>query len=240
MHSWFFVVAAVCCTLQLTKGFLRSSGNNGFLSKPTTSSRISLGASFLDVLFKPKTSSNNAAQKAKIESLKADLVTVSTGTSNGIKATEDQRLQIATIVKDLEKLNAVKKIASSDMMNGNWKLIYTTNEGSSAGKLGPFVGRVDQLITVDEQRYINFVRLGNGIITGALTATWDNLGDKLWQVKFLDIELKAFGIPITKKPLGAVGTWRMSYLDDDLRILYAAGGKNTVKENIYILAKDSF
>lgn len=230
MLRWIFAVAVI----------VFSTIANGFVMTKTTTSRIPLRASFFENVFKPKTSTINAAQKAKIENLKLNLFENAKGTSNGVKASDETRVQIAAIVNELEKLNAVKKISSSDMMNGNWKLLYTTNEGSSAGKLGPFVGRVDQLITVDEQRYINFVRLGNGIITGALTATWDNLGDKLWQVKFLDIELKAFGFPLTKKPLGAVGTWRMSYLDEDLRILYAAGGKNTVKENIYILAKDSF
>ena len=52
-------------------------------------------------------------------------------------------------------------------------------------------------------------------------ATWDNLGDKLWQVKFQGIELKVLGIPVTNKPLVATGIWRMTYIDDDLRILYA-------------------
>jgi hypothetical protein len=236
MQCWLIIFAV--CIVHVATGFtLQSTGK----SSATTRRTPPLAASFFDTLFKPRTSNADiAAQKAKIEALKANLISVSKGTSNGVKASDDQRLTITSIVNDLEKLNSVKKISSSEKMNGNWRLVYTTNEGSSAGKLGPFVGRVDQLITVDEQRYINFVRLGNGIITGALTATWDNLGDKLWRVKFLDIELKAFGIPITKKPLGAVGTWRMSYLDDDLRILYAAGGKNTVKENIYILAKDAF
>ena len=56
-------------------------------------------------------------------------------------------------------------------------------------------------------------------------------------MKFEQIRFSIFGIKVVEKPLGAIGTWRFTYLDDDLRILYAAGGKNTVKENIYILAK---
>jgi hypothetical protein len=60
-------------------------------------------------------------------------------------------------------------------------------------------------------------------------------------VKFLDLAITVFGIPVTKKSLvGSIGTWRMTYLDEDVRILYAQGGKNTVLENIYILAKDKF
>ena len=168
--------------------------------------------------------------------LKKELLQKCIGTSNGVKASPETRDEIASIVRRLEKVNAVKKISSSKKMDGNWKLLYTTNDGSSAGKLGPFVGRVDQEIDVSTKRYKNFVRLG--LLTGVLTATWDNLGDKLWRVKFLDIEFKAFGISLTKKPLNALGTWRMSYLDDTLRILYAAGSSG--KENIYVLIREAF
>ena len=120
-------------------------------------------------LFKQK-SSNTVSQKAKIEALKTDLFSNAQGTSNGVKATEDTKQKISSIVSDLEKLNTNKRISSSPLMNGNWKLLYTTNDGSSAGKLGPFVGRVDQDIDVDSRQYVNWVRLGNGIVTGALTA----------------------------------------------------------------------
>ena len=121
---------------------------------------------FGNLFKKPSTS---ASQKAKIDALKADLFSNAQGTSNGVKASAQSKLKISSIVSDLEKLNTNKKISSSPLMNGNWKLIYTTNDGSSAGKLGPFVGRVDQDIDVDSKKYVNFVRLGNGIVTGALT-----------------------------------------------------------------------
>jgi hypothetical protein len=122
-------------------------------------------------------------------------------------------------------------------MSGDWGLLYTENSGSSAGKLGPFIGDVVQSIDMKSKEYINFVRVGGSVFEGALSATWDVLGPKLWRVKFKDITFKLFNTQLTKKPLVAEGTWRMTYLDDDLRILYAVGGKNTVKENIYILTK---
>jgi len=43
---------------------------------------------------------------------------------------------------------------------------------------------------------------------------------------------------LQKSLLGSVGIWRMTYLDESMRILYAQGGKNTVAENIYILSKE--
>lgn len=194
---------------------------------------------FLTGIFKGSEASA-AAKVQKIENLKSSLFRVTKDTSNGIKATQTARNEVSEIVTELEKLNSVSVISSSPIMSGNWKLIYTTNDGSSAGRLGAFIGRVDQDIDVSANKYVNYVRLG-GIVQGALTASWDNLSPKLWRVKFLDLAITVFGIPVTKKSLvGSVGTWRMTYLDDDVRILYAQGGKNTALENIYILARDKF
>ena len=102
---------------------------------------------------------------------------------------------------------------------------------------GPFVGDVEQDIDWSTGSYTNFVRLGNGFVEGALTAEWENKSKDLWLVKFQGIILKVAGVHIVKKPLVATGTWRLTYIDENFRILYAQGGKNTVKENIYILAK---
>jgi hypothetical protein len=92
---------------------------------------------------------------------------------------------------------------------------------------------------MDSGGYVNYVRLGP-VVKGALTATWDNIAQQVWKVKFLDITISIFDIPVQKKSLsGSEGTWRMTYLDDKLRILYAQGKDPTI-ENIYILAKDAF
>jgi hypothetical protein len=44
---------------------------------------------------------------------------------------------------------------------------------------------------------------------------------------------------VSDKPFGNVnGIWRMTYIDQNMRVLYAIGGKNTVKENVYVLIKE--
>lgn len=80
-----------------------------------------------------------------------------------------------------------------------------------------------------------------------LGATWENLGKDRWKVIFVDINLKVLGVQLLSKkfPENTTGIWRMTYLDDDFRVLYAAGGKTDIKtknkdgktENIYILTK---
>ena len=103
--------------------------------------------------------------------------------------------------------------------------------------MGPFIGKVRQDIVLSEKKYTNYVFLGP--VTGALEATWENLGDKKWKVIFIDITLTLFGFQLVKKafPVGQTGIWRMTYTDENFRVLYAQGGKNMKQENIYILSK---
>ena len=111
-----------------------------------------------------------------------------------------------------------------------------------------FTGAVRQDITLEDQAYINYVSLGP--VLAFLGATWENLGNNKWKVIFVDISLKVRGVQLLNKkfPENTTGIWRMSYLDDDFRVLYAAGGKVDTKtknkdgktENIYILQKKNW
>lgn len=191
-------------------------------------------------MFSPGKSSQKNVELAS--ELKEEIRSLAAGTQNGIEATDEVQSSIAEKVRRLEAINPTSDLTSSAKLNGSWNLVYTTNGGSSAGKLGPFVGDVEQLIRLDDSNdaaddYINYVRLGGGAVEGALTATWDVKSKKEWQVNFQSIRFSILGVPVVEKELGATGIWRKSYLDDDFRILYAIGGKNAVKENIYILSK---
>lgn len=204
-----------------------------------TSLFMSESRSFLSSFKFPSYSKSSKVSNAEeILSLKASIKELSKGTNNGITASPESRDKISEYVKKLEKLNPTSALTSAPILDGTWRLVYTTNEGSSAGKLGPFVGAVEQEIKLKDTIYYNRVTLGPNLVRGSLSATWDVKNAKLWTVKFQDITFELFGIPVLKKSLGGVvGTWRMSYLDQDMRILYAIGGKNTVVENVYILSK---
>lgn len=187
---------------------------------------------FLDNLL----SRNKKDNDAIVSRLKENIRSISEGTDNGISATDSQREEIAALVQELESLNPTTKLSLDEKLNGSWNLIYTTNSGSSAGKLGPFVGNVEQRICLPQDEYINFVRLWG--LEGALTATWDVLSNDTWQVKFQTLHFKLLGLPVLQTNLEAQGIWRKVYLDDDFRILYAKSSNIVdAKENIYILAK---
>lgn len=231
--------------LLLLPAILSCQSTNTFAFAPSSrtsastfrSSPLSIGSLFELI---PQKKSN--ITKERIQEIKDEIQFLSKGTSNGISASEQVRSKISTLVSELEASNPTPNLTSSEKLDGSWKLIYTTNAGSSAGKLGPFVGEVEQFIRIkgcDREDYINYVRIGGGVVEGALTATWDVLSKNKWQVNFESVKFKLFGITLADKDLSAVGIWRMTYLDENFRILYAAGGKNVPKENIYILGKEN-
>lgn len=228
-------------------GYLIRNHNSSSERVSSLSSKIDPFTFIPNVFRGGKDKKNENQQNAKAELLQQTL-----GTQNGIYATESQRRAVTSIVQTLEKLNtsAFSSISTSTKLNGNWRLIYTTNEGSSAGKIGPWIGKVNQIIDLEGRAYQNVVTFGpSRLLQGSLRATWEVLSNTSWRVKFLDIEFKLFNaITVLKKPLQATGIWRMSYLDDSLRILYASGegvraeGRlttTTAPENIYILIRES-
>lgn len=174
---------------------------------------------------------------SSIYELKQRLVTLTKNTNNGVNANKELRTSIDSVVSELERLNPTKSLSNTKLLDGNWKLLYTTNIGSSAGKLGPFVGKVNQIIDFDAKQYVNTVNIGN-VIVASLNATWNKKSDKAWEVIFQSLKFELFGIKVKESELTAIGIWRKSYIDQNLRILYAKGGKNVEKENIYILYKD--
>ena len=139
-------------------------------------------------------SNKNQNSSNKREELKNQIISISANTDNGIKISPDNKNIILGLVKSLEAVNPTNQISNSKLLDGKWDLIYTTNTGSSAGKLGPFVGAVIQDISLANQEYDNIVNLFNNAIEASLTATWDVQGRNLWLVKFLKIQFKVFGI----------------------------------------------
>lgn len=159
--------------------------------------------------------------------------------NNGVNVSSAGREEIQTIIKELEQTNKINTISKSAKFNGLWKLLYTTNDGSSAGKFGPFVGKVTQDIRLSDQQYVNNVNFLDNNVRLSLLASWDVLEPSKVRVNFLTISFHLFNKQVFSRPFPPVsGVWRMTFLDDNMRILWAQGGKNTTKENVYVLYKD--
>lgn len=189
--------------------------------------------------FRSQLRSAESSEDARV--LKMMLSEVATPTKNGLTATDEQRSEISSIISTLEQLNPTKELTTSPVLNGNWRLLYTTNSGSSAGKIGPFVGKVTQVVNTNGPSYTNAVDV-LPFVRAELEATWEVDAfayDTKWTVIFRSLAFKIFGLSVLKKELKQEGFWKMSYLDDEMRVLWAKGGKNLNKENVYVLVRGS-
>jgi len=179
-------------------------------------------------------------KKNKIKTLKNSILVATKNSLNGISMSESNRKAVEEIVNELIPQNSIKQISTDSRLNGTWDLLYTTNSGSSAGKFGPFVGGVKQIVLYDESKYYNVVSFLEGFLTATLEASWRVIDERNWEVIFVDVKFSIGGKNIVEIPFrGTTGIWRMVYLDDNFRILYAKGGKNTIKENLYVLQRSA-
>jgi len=168
---------------------------------------------------------DRARAKERLLSLCASLPGV------GVYASDEQRQAAVAAAEALEKYDSpFDKPASTDAVNGaldgTWALEFTTTKESSAGKIGPFLGTVTQEVKVSEDLYTNNVRFGPLSLT--LGANWNVLDDQNWRVNFVDIVVKLFGLELKRIafPPERGGFWRMTYTDNDLRVLWTLPGES--------------
>jgi len=183
------------------------------------------------------------------------------GPLNGVGASEDLQKEVLEAAKNLAELNPTPKQATSPLLDGSWELAFTTNEGPSAGKLGPFVGEVVQEVEAAGAVYRNKLLLFGGLIQAVLSATWNVLEEDRWEVIFQDIVFSVFGVEVWSKEFGAGrdadldtlnsladkdyqgsntngGFWDFSYTDKEVRVLYTTGvGKDPTKRSLFVLSR---
>lgn len=161
---------------------------------------------------------------------------------NGLKATVQQRLDILSLIEIMEASNPTRNPATSKLMEGFWKLVYTTAEtGGNVGKFGPFVGDVYQDLNPSQYLIQNIADVKFPPIRGVLVA--DQLvNDKTsWKITFDKLEVSVFGVKFIKKkfPANIVRLWEITYLDRDLRILRARQPEKSRDESqIFLLVRE--
>eukprot|EP00981_Chlorochromonas_danica_P007079 scaffold1551_cov164-Ochromonas_danica.AAC.7 len=130
-------------------------------------------------------------------------------------------------------------------MNGFWRLLYSdfSEKGSSGGKLGPFVGEVYQDLDSKVGRIKNLIRVRSITLKGGLQAKQTVKDANTWQIEFLNTASTLLGfLPFQKKvfpPGEFIRLWKITYLDDDFRILRARRPETSEdKAYIFILRRD--
>jgi hypothetical protein len=179
-------------------------------------------------------SSLQPADGSRVAQLKAEIARQA-GSKNGTDLTAEQHASIKDVISELEDLSPTQQPASVDLAGTNWKLVYTTSTAASSGKIGPFVGLVEQEFPASQPaQYINWVTFAGGLVKARLLADYKAAPDRdnKLNVQFLDTTFMLGPLKYTQQfDANRGGWWRLTYVDNDYRILYA----NT--ENVFILAR---
>jgi hypothetical protein len=136
----------------------------------------------------------------------------------GDRQPQDVRDRISEIARRLPK--STTAAPARYPLTGTHDLVYSSAEGFSSGKLGPFDGIVQQEF-IDDITFRNSVRLGP--LTLTLTATREIRDDETIIVTFRSTTARLFEQTIVSRPITGGGVWKILFTgtivdeDDDRR-----------------------
>jgi len=129
----------------------------------------------------------------------------------GVDAPEEAQVRCEDTAVALSE-EAPSVAAARVPLAGTYDLLYSMAKGGSNGKVGPFIGKVSQII-LDEKAFINQVELFGGFVTVQLHAEREILDDDRIRVSFVDTFFFVYGAQVIKKPTSGQGVWKMLYVE---------------------------
>ncbi|MEO0012668.1 MAG: hypothetical protein RLZZ535_1057 [Cyanobacteriota bacterium] len=195
-------------------------------------------------------------------SKKAELLEAIAGKNRGLLATEIDNARVLSAIQQLEDTNPTQKpLEAKDLLNGDWRLLYTTSKGILGLDRFPLfkLGQIYQCIRVSEAKVYNIAEIiGLPMLEGlvSVAASFDPVSDRRVNVifersiiglqRFLSyktpakliqqIESGKKFLPIDFKiDRGEQQGWlETTYLDRDMRIGRGNEG------NVFVLTKETF
>ena len=194
-------------------------------------------------------------------SQKAELLEAIAGKNRGLLANEIDNARVLSAIQRLEDTNpTTKPLEAKDLLNGDWRLLYTTSKGILGLDRFPLfkLGQIYQCIRVSEAKVYNIAEIvGLPMLEGlvSVAASFDPVSDRRVNVifersivglqRFLSyrtpakliqqIESGKKFLPIDFKiDRGQQKGWlETTYLDEDMRIGRGNEG------NVFVLTKES-
>ncbi|KAL4441229.1 hypothetical protein ABPG77_011466 [Micractinium sp. CCAP 211/92] len=164
---------------------------------------------------------------ASTAAAKEELLEAVAPLKRGLTATEEDKARIDKLASALERRNPTKKPLASDLINGQWELLYTTSD-SILGKSKPALlrptGPIYQIIDAVALKARN--KEGPPLFNEVSAELIPQSASKV-KVQFK--EFKILGLIPVKAPASAAGELDITYLDDELRI--SRGNRN----NLFVL-----
>ena len=167
----------------------------------------------------------NAAKRTQA---KKELLEAIEGCERGVTADDETKELIYIAAQKLEKLNPNRDALSSNLLNGEWELLYTTSASIlGATKPWPFrpLGPIYQTIDTGRLRVRNRETFP---FFNAVDADLTPTSKSAVNVQFVQFEI--FGLLKVTAPESAKGALNTTYLDDELRV--SRGDKG----NLFVLS----
>jgi len=177
---------------------------------------------------------------------KSTLIDLIVGTNRGLLANQPQQQAILAAIATLEDFNPTPRpLTASNLLEGNWRLLYTTSKALLNIDRLPFckLGQIYQCIRVESNSVYNIAEIyGIPLLTGlvSVAAKFEPVSERRVQVKFqrsiiglqnligyttpgnfiqqieLGKKFTAFDFPIQSEQ--QQGWLDITYIDNDLRI----------------------
>lgn len=194
-------------------------------------------------------------------SKKAELLEAIAGKNRGLLANEIDNVRVLSAIQQLEDDNPTRKpLEAKDLLNGDWRLLYTTSKGILGLDRFPLfkLGQIYQCIRVSEAKVYNIAEIvGLPMLEGlvSVAATFEPVSDNRVNVMFersivglqrflsyttpakliQQIESGKKFLPLDFKiDRGDQKGWlETTYLDEDMRIGRGNEG------NVFVLSKEA-
>ena len=195
-------------------------------------------------------------------SKKAELLEAIAGKNRGLLADEIDNVRVLSAIQQLEDDNPTRKpLEAKDLLNGDWRLLYTTSKGILGLDRFPLfkLGQIYQCIRVSEAKVYNIAEIvGLPMLEGlvSVAASFEPVSDNRVNVMFersivglqrflsyttpakliQQIESGKKFLPLDFKiDRGDQKGWLdITYLDEDMRVGRGNEG------NVFVLSKEAF
>eukprot|EP00188_Purpureofilum_apyrenoidigerum_P003943 Plantae.Rhodophyta-Purpureofilum_apyrenoidigerum.ctg4277.p1 GENE.Plantae.Rhodophyta-Purpureofilum_apyrenoidigerum.ctg4277~~Plantae.Rhodophyta-Purpureofilum_apyrenoidigerum.ctg4277.p1 ORF type:complete len:207 (+),score=31.93 Plantae.Rhodophyta-Purpureofilum_apyrenoidigerum.ctg4277:995-1615(+) len=149
----------------------------------------------------------------------------------------DIQKEVDFYIRNVEKQNQVVDTVSSPMLNGKWKLLYTTSANVLGKNLPAFLSNVPgtnmQYIDVDNGKGLNIVDVSvAGIFNGSYGAELELTAAPPKKVRVQIVKFQLGPLRVNP-PKTLRASLEITYLDEDMRI--GRGSRN----NVFVLTKES-
>lgn len=175
-----------------------------------------------------------------IDDLKSNIEAAVLNTDAGIKADPSLRAKADELLSALEGQGGVSEPSQSELLDGIWRVRYSTAPPPSNGQLGPFIGRAFQNVDLRAGTYRNLLLVGegDGWLRAQLDADWKVVDSRRWTVFFRSLEIAVFGYTLFRKEWeNNTRAWKMTYLDSDTRVVRAGRTRDTEDDVVFYMRR---